>query len=204
MRELPILFNTEMVRAVLDGSKTQTRRPIKPQPNWLEDPNWAFEYGHHGRAWYAWEGEYPEEGSTHFKCPFGEPGDKLWVRETWADVRGMGFDEDIYFKADCLEGSDGDEARIAYGVKYKPSIHLPKAFARIWLEVTDVRVERLQDIKARDCTAEGIRTPIANLPQMIPICFQEFQELWDSIYGKEGLDWSSNPWVFVVEFKRVK
>ena len=102
MRELPILFNTEMVRAVLDGSKTQTRRPIKPQPNWLEDPNWAFEYGHHGRAWYAWEGEYPEEGSTHFKCPFGEPGDKLWVRETWADVRGMGFDEDIYFKADCF------------------------------------------------------------------------------------------------------
>lgn len=173
MKERPILFSGEMVRAILDGRKTQTRRVIKPQ------------------------GEpYTIEDVDVLKCPYGIPGDRLWVRETFADLRGMGFGHKWAYRADTPEGSESDRIRIGYGVRWKPSIHMPRWASRITLEITDIRVERVQDITYIDAKAEGVEYEKGYTDPR-----EAFATLWNSINAKRDYGWAMNPWVWIIEFK---
>lgn len=174
MKERPIIFNGEMVRAILDGRKTQTRRVIKPQP----------------------DGPWAAPGRT--MCPYGQPGDRLWVRETWAHVPRT-----AYGSLGMQDPSDEDMAAIYRatfdrsppGTGWKPSIYMPKWAARIWLEIINVRVERVQEITNEGALAEGVEE------HQIPHTWM-FRELWDSINAKRGYSWDSNPSIWVVEFRR--
>ncbi|HEK3371769.1 TPA: hypothetical protein SMV99_000987 [Pseudomonas aeruginosa] len=224
MKERPILFTGPMVRAILEGRKTVTRRVVKPQPDFLGsmvDPNTPFktlDAGLHARI----------------TCPYGEPGDRLWVRETWhvgkphdktapadilapllAEGRGItvlytaggwqsvgpaGREEPIY---------PDDQPLPDWAGKGRPSIHMPRWACRILLEITAVRVERLQDISEEQALAEGVRgEPCDHARQACADigCWGDtakgaFGFLWESLNG-EGR-WAENPWVWVVEFKQV-
>jgi len=224
MRELPILFSAPMVRAILEGRKTVTRRVFAPER--MTWPRKGFYETHALRG-----GELMTTGFGPFHperwlsyCPYGQPGDRLWVRETFAsciDVDEMGFapesDRCLFYKADptphCVTpGHNGPEEL----GRWRPSIHMPRWASRITLEVTGVRVERLQDITYEQAIAEGITDP-ATMPE-IPAGHgtgetvmeyarrtnwpkSQFRYLWVTINGAES--WDTNPWVWVVEFKRV-
>lgn len=185
MADRPILFSGPMVSALLAGTKTQTRRVVKPQP----------------------AGEWAVPGKT--ACPYGQPDDRLWVRETWMDLQGTGVQlaskSRYAYGADTIAGSWDDECRIAYGLKWKPSIHMPRAACRITLEITGVRVERLQDISADDARAEGCPDkPVPGAEQASVDAFarQWYGDLWEQINGPGS--WDANPWVWVVEFRVMK
>lgn len=208
-RELPILFNTEMVTAILDGRKTATRRPIVPHNRkkaeeqghiqgsglWI-DPSTdnGDKEGHIkdysiSSCWtsYSW---YIEKYANY------KPGDILYVREKWCRNDNIG---EYYYAANRKRG-----AGAPYGLKWRPSIHMPKEAARIWLKVTDVRVERLQDITHIDIIMEGVE------PEYLDAHSGEktrndFSQLWDSTINKTKIDlygWKANPWVWVIEFER--
>jgi hypothetical protein len=148
-------------------------------------------------------------------CPYGQPGDRLWVRETFTDLRGTGIEhrpdpegplQRYAYAADCPPGSYADEARKDYGIKWKPSIHMPRAACRILLETTDVRVERLQAISRADIRTEGLQCPAELASDDVSPNYRDWypaawRELWESINGPDS--WNANPWVWVVEFKRV-
>jgi len=207
-KERPILFSgTDVVRALLDGSKTQTRRPVKGFALELLKPdNFTPEYV-----------ALPENGNS----PYGYAGDRLWVRETWMDLTGTGIerstgDHSRYaYGADTPPGSYGDQCRKDYGLKWRPSIHMPRPASRITLEVTGVRVERLHDISHDDALAEGVANfastlndephPSGESPEQASRRLKwpqrQFRALWESINGAES--WAANPWVWVVEFKRL-
>ena len=204
MRERPILFNSEMVKAILGGRKCQTRRVIKPQPvdhHWENDP--LGRYKHHLRLVECQRGQFlsswhslgdhidsSDESNQQILCPYGVPGDRLYVKETWRP-KSHNFPTGYPYEYKATAVQDGapvDEP-------WKPSIHMPKKAARIWLEITDIRVERVQDISGDDAVAKGIKsTP--------DYAIDYFASLWDSINQKRGYGWESNPWVWVVEFKR--
>jgi hypothetical protein len=174
MKERPILFSGPMVRAILDGRKTQTRRAIRPPMPWRD-------------GWGVGLGEY--------NCPYGQPGDRLWVRETWAPKQ--------WEKGACYRAT-GDLLDTGH-CQWRPSIHMPRWASRITLEVIGVRVERLQDISEADAEAEGCEPlPMCGGPEVGGYnCYQSgFELLWGSINGKLA-PWSSNPWVWVVEFQRI-
>ena len=193
-KERPILFSGPMVRAILDGRKTQTRRVVKLK---CHD---GFEVGPN------YEGEHwPVRGGDRMPCPYGKPGDRLWVRETHFKYGG-GF----IYRADY-----GNLTPISDGIggPWKPSIHMPRVASRISLEITGVRVDRLQDISNEDCVAEGItaigkgvRMPDGRYAQAgryetkASTVRQLYSELWESINGPDS--WAANPWVWVVEFWR--
>jgi len=212
MKEHPVIFNSEMVRAILDCRKTQTRRVINPQPTLSE------------RTGFNWKGAAYGIGSTYrdtvrnfancFKtCPFGQVGDRLWVRETFA-VLGNEDGCPIDWNGNLIKGDEKQAARIYkascwqepgnYGLwsipdretqyegTWRPSIHMPRWASRITLEITGVRVERLQDISEADAIAEG-GTKHFNIDWFGP--------LWASIYGVDS--WDANPWVWVIEFRLV-
>lgn len=197
----PILFiNTEMVRAILDGRKSCTRRICK-DANECTVPDMDF-YDSDKRTYavhnYADKEHTDKLSIAERTCPIC-PGDILYVRETWC--KNPNYDE-YYFRT--------RESGIApYGLKWRPSIHMPKEAARIWLKVTDVRVERLQDMDWRDALDEGVNTqfPRDKTGEYIfdenPI--DDFIELWDSTIKKSDLDrygWDASPWVWVIEFER--
>ncbi|MBW0450878.1 hypothetical protein [Paraburkholderia phenoliruptrix] len=206
MKERPILFSGPMVRALLDGRKTQTRRIVTPQP--------VIQRGWVGGAY--WE-RRPERGMQPADrwcirdmvqfSPYGQAGDRLWVRETFAHIyRGNAMpetrcDEDVVYAAD---GFRPDE--YVYG-SWKPSIHMPRWASRITLEVTGVRVERLNDISEDDARAEGCAPAWLDVNGQDvnaygkPTYRQGFARLWRDINGADS--WDANPWVWVVEFKRV-
>ena len=225
IKERPILFSAPMVRAVLEGRKTVTRRAMKCQPDadasiTVESYNVTVTnrrgYQEAGPEIF---GAWWRDGESGCKCPYGKPGDRLWVRETFIDLRGTGVEhrpdpdgplQRYAYAADCRPGSHSDEARKDFGLKYKPSIHMPRAACRILLEITDVRVERLQDITEEQAKTEGVRlyTDHAELGDWWHVEGIEtysadprksFELLWSSVGG----DWNANPWVWVVEFKRV-
>lgn len=225
VKERPILFSAPMVRAILEGRKAVTRRAMKCQPDadasiTVESYNVAVTnrrgYQEAGPEIF---GAWWSDGESGCKCPYGKPGDRLWVRETFIDLRGTGVEhrpdpdgplQRYAYAADCRPGSHSDEARKDFGLKYKPSIHMPRAACRILLEITDVRVERLQDISEDQAKAEGVRlyTDHAELGDWWHVEGIEtysadprksFELLWSSVGG----DWQANPWVWVVEFKRV-
>jgi len=187
MREKPIIFNGEMVRAIIDGRKTQTRRVIKPQPN---------------GAWAA-------PGRT--MCPYGQPGDRLWVRETWSHPGNDSVCQYIY-RADWIGDSHDNYVYDCYESQgcpvWRPSIHMPKKAARIWLEITGIRVKRVRAMMNRDAKAEGVRKYVRVGPDQDGLYYQDwvdpFKQLWDSINKKRGYAWDSNPWVWVIEFRRLQ
>lgn len=198
MKERPILFSAPMVRAILDGRKTQTRRVIKPQPG--PGVN-AFTPAEVNAAW--------QEGWIPVKCPYGDSGDRLWVRENFAIVPASAYrmSEGVQ---QTINPNDRDMAAIyAAGwdrsiPRWKPSIHMPHWASRITLEITDVRVERLNDISEADAIAEGckgLNCPPDHEGDVSPQ--EEFRDLWQSINAAKH-PWSSNPWVWVIAFKRVE
>lgn len=195
----PILFNkqisTEMVRAILDGRKSCTRRLVKPQPDekhtfplgFVTDSTEKKEVGCFGFG----INEYG--GSIQYAKPPYQPGDILYVRETWKKAPNG------YYYYEDWQRND-----IADVTKWKPSIHMPKEAARIWLKVTDVRVERLQEITIDGIRNEGISSMAVHAGDM-EIALKEWKNLWNSTIKKSDLDqhgWDANPWVWVIEFER--
>lgn len=212
MTERPIIFNSEMVRAILEGRKTQTRRPVKPQP--------IDEYGkirsHELTCESGGHGYFNDE--QEWMCPHGKPGDRLWVREThcWCNHEYV----DGYKEHPWEWPPDRDNAEMRYKAtevspdlyNWRPSIHMPRWASRITLEITDVRVERVQEISEEDARAEGCSDdedpgwrPTYNDPDSggQPSCRRTFEWLWSSIYNAKGFGWDANPWVWVIEFRRV-
>lgn len=205
-RVLPILFNTDMVRAILDGRKTVTRRCIKPQPTYSK---------HDGFSWkgYAYGTDLPptiKGAAYNFRCaaPF-QSRDILYVREMWTTKCSncefecnMPCNAPYYiYRADV--DAQGDM------LKWRPSIHMPKEAARIWLKVTDVRIERLQEITEEDAKAEGANWKngknVGWEEKMKRTARDRFAEIWNSIIKKCDLDiygWDANPWVWVISFER--
>lgn len=188
----PILFNTEMVRAILDGRKTVTRRVIKPQPFYVNNSGrWVWEIPKNktipncctsvctaSREWW----EYLLESQFPYSV-----GDILYVRETW---NSDWCDHAIYM----ADGGSAKSAGYTNEPKWRPSIHMPKEAARIFLRVTGVRVERLQEITADGAEKEGFTGHV---------CPQDFfAETWSEIYDPRGCGWNANPWVWVIEFER--
>lgn len=219
MRSHPILFSGDMVRAILDGRKTQTRRVMNPQPEFLQvyDFNGKRMYDGANRRW-CWNGHVGGvmEDATTSLSPYSRinVGDRLWVRETFMEVCDWNTLEPLgkYIYRATHEGhepvqldEDGFRAWNKDGTAkspWRPSIHMPHEASRITLEVTNVRVERLQDISWLDAIAEGIKDPkVAALRIDDEVgTVQKFRKLWDSIYSKKH-PWDSNPWVWVYEFK---
>lgn len=198
-KERPILFSGHMVRAILNGQKTVTRREIKPS---MRSADSSFEL--HQQEDESWrpmhtfdESCMDAKGTEHpIACPYGQPGDRLWVREAWAQINvAQAPGENWVVYRECDNRTD-------YGGPWKPSIHMRRRDSRILLEITDVRVELLQDISEEQAEAEGVgflrHAPDADETLTAA---QLFECLWSSINGDES--WIGNPWVWVVEFKRV-
>jgi hypothetical protein len=211
-KEHPILFAGEMVRALLDGRKTQTRRVVKPEPPDEWEPGYygmlqpTDEFGEPAEPdpkrdrWGVCD-VYAEWGAW---CPYGVPGDRLWVREAF-------FDTAPYAHAPLFMGRS---ERFAYRAdqefigchRWKPSIHMPRRTSRITLEVKAVRVERVQAITFEDALAEGVAeaAPVQYGDGYQRDTIERFQTLWDTINKARGYGWDANPWVWVVEFERVE
>ncbi|EIX9644667.1 TPA: morphogenetic protein [Klebsiella pneumoniae] len=204
MTERGMIFNSEMVRAILDGRKTQTRRPVKFP---VHDKNLGCELAGNELAGELSAGNY-------LNSAFGKPGDRIWVRETWqaihdyCDENGH-VDERRYARSiprhrgnywhPVYEEAWGNESREDREFPWRPSIHMPRWASRILLEITDVRVERLKSISDGDAIREGCSTADMKSGDCVA---DVFARLWASIYGDES--WNSNPWVWVIEFKRVE
>ncbi|WP_368083028.1 hypothetical protein [Klebsiella michiganensis] len=210
MKERGMIFNAEMVRAILDGRKTQTRRIVKLQPD--ED----------GLAKVT-NGPWVDTSERNYRCPFGDVGDRIWVRETfqgplfdYEQMEAYLEDSSRFEKPEfCQYADDGGhrpeyqdaDDNLRHG--WRPSIHMPRWASRILLEITDVRVERLNAISQEDAQAEGMELtgwrptysdPDSGGEVMTP--YDNFAELWSSIYGDES--WKANGWVWVISFKRVE
>lgn len=215
MKERPILFNGVMVRAILEGRKTQTRRPVKD----------IDLFGCFTGDCPHWQGTDCAEGVAHFArehSPFGQPGDRLWVRETFAinhimagwdpiPKEALSFDDggELTYRADGdwkdqYEQIEGDPP------PWRPSIHMPRWASRINLEITGVRVERLRSISKEDAMAEGIMRGVHGYfwggdtkddPRHV---LGSAQTAFGNLWIKTGGDWNANPWVWVIEFKRVQ
>lgn len=192
----PILFNTEMVRAILDGKKTCTRRIVKGAIP--DDAMWGYTM-FTPKGCISCRGVYADGyGEGFYKLPY-QPGDILYVRETWCKGSWMNEKERYYYKAD-----DND-----FHCVWHPSIHMPKEAARIWLKVKDVRVERLQDITEDGAKAEGANWKngknVGWEEKMNRTAIERFAEIWNSTIKKSDRDrygWNANPWVWVIEFER--
>ena len=226
MKERPMIFNAEMVRAILDGRKTQTRRMMKNQPVLNGNLYEVF-----GAAWSKGMTSVPAVPghSLSTRCPFGEVGDRIWVRETFQGPlipedelsEFLGANPDKFESpAYCEYAADGGprpeyvdaDDNTRHG--WRPAIHMPRWASRITLEITGVRVERLNSISEQDALSEGIDAEKLYDSQDNYDCIADhnftgrpsavghFSYLWQSIYGEES--WQSNPWVWVIEFKRIE
>ncbi len=216
-RVLPILFNTKMVQEILGGRKTTTRRVMKPQPLYYTGRRYIFADDCCPKKW--------EDCDNIIKTYHYQPGDILYIRETWAFMKCIDCDGDYAqglqpcYDFQAIEYDDGDsisdgcfvyraDCKAPERIVWRPSIHMPKQAARIWLKVTDVRVERLQDMNGQDILREGVNCHVhpeahyfeGNQKMM-------FAELWDSTIGKTDLEsygWEANPFVWVIEFERCR
>jgi hypothetical protein len=230
IKEHPILFTGDMVCAILNGSKTQTRRVIKgnAKQDWLTSgilnqvkrfaPSvngwWTMAAGESTRIIHCGhEMDGGHIGSVH--CPYGVTGDHLWVRETWAAIwpaeDEVPLEEcNIEYRADTDAPYPGrwptEEARgNPDAPKWRPSILMPRWASRITLEVTEVRVQRLQEITPEDIEAEGV--PRDRIPEEMYLTeyrVHDFIHLWNSSYAKRGYGWDANPWVWVISFRRIR
>jgi hypothetical protein len=207
MKERPILFSTEMVKAILDGKKTQTRRIVKLTSPRLEQfcikEGEPFPFYFRRQRDAVWDSFATMDDLAARHCPYGKPGDLLWVRETWAHLSDY-------------QGTDPGEAAIASGYfyrqqtpeaveKWRPSIFMPRKACRTVLKVESVKIERLQGISDADAMAEGVNQdfcPTRSLGNSASVVdwIKGFQILWDGINGKRGYPWDSNPLVWVIKF----
>ncbi|MGI4169032.1 hypothetical protein ACR2YV_10755 [Klebsiella pneumoniae] len=233
MKERGMIFNSEMVRAIVSGRKTQTRRPIK----WKQTRFTEIGEREDGSKW-PWSEDAEHACDFWHPCPFGAVGDRIWVRETWGVVSHAFSDDGLmidwvpdrpttaihempfgngYYSGYAIYAADGD---FTWGDDdgyedgrscWKPSIHMPRAASRILLEITNVRVERLNAISEEDARAEGIidggclncgEPEPCGCANPEPDATDAFAYLWQSIYGQEN--WNANPWVWVISFKRVE
>jgi hypothetical protein len=216
MKERGMLFSKPMVLALLDGTKTQTRRIVKPQPSNVIN------------NLFIWKDNATPQDELLSLCPYGKPGDRLWVRETFAEVGNVDPGYLIYRASDYMEQVRKyrfDTFLPESKVRWTPSIHMPRRASRIDLEITRVRVERLQDISEEDAIAEGITSDSVIVGAncnggrhteehatrfFFDGCDGEgfetgvdaYRGLWESLNGAGS--WDVNPWVWVVEFKRIK
>jgi len=196
IKERPILFSSAMIRAILDGRKTQTRRVIKQEL--------VHTTSQCGMSVPYFKGLGANDEFLKDKCPFGKVGDSLWVRETWQrECDGDGSFVQYLYKTDDQDLSDWvDVETDKAGIKWKPSIFMPRIASRLTLEITNVRVERIQDISEYDAKREGV-----TIPDVLD-CFSpyktEFKKLWNGINCKRGFSWESNPFVWAIEFQRVE
>lgn len=221
LRERPILFSGPMVRAILEGRKTVTRRAVSIQPNSRAD---IGSYGV-GQPFIR----NPNSAKKNLECPYGRPGDRLWVRETWQGPlvsseemeAAPSWHKDLKRYRDaahCAYRASGDSCEYVdpddnFHCRWRPSIHMPRWASRILLEVTDVRVERLQDISEEQAIAEGVRQMLDGSgtwvgregPESMVTPWltakEAFADLWESINGPES--WGANSWIWCVEFPRV-
>ena len=227
-KERPILFSGPMVRALLDGRKTVTRRAVKPfqQPKLIDDGEWFSGAQRHPRWGFGVSGKSAEECANALAqsrcCPYGNPGDRLWVRETWLedpeDDGSWGYTQYMGCKGSPLSDIPKRFQKPEHclfraswsgsALTWRPSIHMPRWASRILLEITDVRVERLQGISEDQAKAEGVERDSDGwfdyqMPstQCCPSAFESFRTLWLSINSTES--WDANPWVWVIEFRRV-
>lgn len=196
MKEYPISFSPEMVKAIMDGRKTQTRRVMRPQP---PDGYWFDQgAGTHGYA-------TPVTGMASFekpiRCRYGRPGDRLWVKESWIETDVVHCFDDgwkgkqVLYRADCSMKN----------IPWKSPRFMPKRVSRILLENVCIRVERLQSIKTEDAYQEGF-PEMGGVEFAIDPVDDWFKVLWNSLNVKKGKDfvWDKNPWVWVIEFRRIK
>lgn len=212
MKERPILMSAPMVLATLQGRKTQTRRIVKPllvpPSGWEIDPFSDDDYG--TEQFYDLSNR---KNRVTVKCPYGKPGDRLWVRETWATIP----DEDECSIADLTQMTEEcGPATLFYRAdpglkhpcgKWRPSIHMPKWASRITLEITEVRVQRLRDISENDVLDEGLAIcpggfMLPDWPHYFESPQDAYKHLWESLHGKGS--WDANPYVWAISFKRVE
>lgn len=222
MKEHPILFNTEMVQAILEGYKTQTRRVVKPQP-YITERHYLNASHRNGNSFLF--KNLQDNRLLICECPYGQVGDRLWVRETWVEDRIPQFKESqrgtVHYKADNIP-----VITESWAGHWKPSIFMPRWASRITLEITDIRVQRLQEIGYDDAIAEGVSkemglrfgfaSPYPEDKYLLMLARHIYVALWDSINGKRSINlsatngktvyeysWIANPWVWVIEFKKV-
>lgn len=226
MKEHPIIFKTEMVKAILEGKKTQTRRVMNPQP---EEGYGSITVGYYHPTKVNKDGEqypgdevfgaYTDDGEWGWISPYGQVGDHLWVRETWATSKRLDrFSPNYIGKAGTValwyKTNDNQiDNPIEVRGKWRPSIHMPRWASRITLEITNIRVQRLQDVSADDAFEEGMSKEIATHLGLsthesqeefnFTACRRVFHELWDSINSKRGYSWGNNPFVWVLSFNKV-
>ncbi len=226
-KERPIIFSSPMVRAILDGRKTATRRVVKPQPS----PGCRYEINGATNAALHLSGEWghdpsevvfvpptPASKDHRLFCPYGQPGDRLWVRETWwqngfwACDAWHGWAPTDVDNPDCGRRFDPPSPGYERHWRKRSPIHMPRWASRITLEITGLRVERVQDITNADALAEGLTVAtLGNVGWSGPDApdgagysyVRPFSLLWDHINGPRGYGWNVNPWVWVVEFKRL-
>lgn len=202
MTERPILFSAPMVRAILNGVKTQTRRILKGSTEFRGPYNPAYIEAHRNSPGWA------------SICPHGQPGDRLWVRETWGSADNWLHDCEtnpprcVAYRADKAARNfdppydvDTSDWGAWERMKWRPSIHMPRWASRITLEIVAIRVERLQDISETDARAEGYPGDIIDGINYAVGAKNWFRSLWEQINGHDS--WAANPWVWVIEFKRV-
>ena len=242
-KERPILFSAPMVRAILAGQKTQTRRVVKHKPPFTNSSDWPF-VGHCADGWPGFCSRDPFElhlpngyWDKGIPCPYGKPGDRLWVRETWCPVYHGSYEPwprkektpESFHSAFIQYNADYQFGGSDYDGFWRPSIHMPRFACRITLEITEVRIERLQSISEECAKAEGIygvphSESISDNPVFsfsagatyywdgeggrrggFDTAKQCFECLWSTIYAADGPNgWAANPWVWVVEFKRMQ
>lgn len=221
----PIGFNPRMAHAIISGKKTQTRRPIKGIEPWLKDPKDFYETPKEKRPifsepiakqeanhWLWSDQEHPEK-KINFSCPFGIPGSRLFVQETWAVLPTL----------DSLQASELEPDTIKNNINYRADWHRSSPWARtkwrdlksmpFWasraiLNITNIRIQRLQEIDYEDIIAEGVPGPGMVPGKTIKECerklnFAIFADIWDDIYRNKHLDWIPNPWVWVLTFQKV-
>ncbi|EBA4600810.1 hypothetical protein BA656_11665 [Salmonella enterica] len=208
MKERGMIFNAEMVRAILEGRKTQTRRPIK----WKQTRFTEIGEREDGSNW-PWSEDTEKVCDYWHPCPFGAVGDRIWVRETFGwQIRRDPVGGTGEFRVYRATTPDAVRYQTASGeaapMKWVPSIHMPRRASRITLEITDIRVERLNNISYDDAISEGIKQEWTCIdPGLGSYAHKndvqdDYETLWKSIYGEEF--WAANPWVWVIEFKRVE
>jgi hypothetical protein len=219
MKEKPILFSTPMVQSILIDEKTQTRRTINHFGNSFHYEMLLCDWGLSGIPFLVenniWEWtlqtEVDDNVTFKFKCPYGQMGDILWVRETFRIINHSGTASKYFYKADACETDLNDKK-----IKWKPSIFMPKEACRIKLKIIDIRVERIQDISEKDSKSEGVLLhergkhwlnyidQSYKMTQFIYNLYsakESYKSLWTLINGRDS--WNNNPWVWVIEFKRI-
>lgn len=198
VKERPILFSGPMIRAILAGTKSQTRRIMKPQP--VADARWGGGYAWKTKRQSISVDSLNDSSFCPDMYPYGRPGDRLWVRESWGIVPGHPERKDdmVVYRANGASHSSVE--------RWRPSIHMPRWASRLTLEITDVRVERLQEISAGDCLREGIRLDHSPLWDKLPPSetddYNAYRDLWERINGPGS--WERNDFVWVISFKRVE